>query len=100
MPITRQDWVGKIGGKTEVVLRKITHGASPTYTVDIPSRQVTDAPVTPSQHGEQVHLVVAIPGHPATIAGHMDAAHETLTGTFTQDDKSEPLTLKPLHPAH
>jgi putative intracellular protease/amidase len=100
MPITRQDWAGKIGGKTEVVLRKITHGASPTYTVDIPSRQVTDAPVTLSQRGEQVHLVVAIPGHPATIAGRVDAAQETLTGTFTQDDKSEPLTLKPLHPAH
>jgi predicted dienelactone hydrolase len=56
--------------------------------------------VTPSQHGEQVHLVVAIPGHPATIAGRVDAAHETLTGTFTQNGKSEPLILKPVHSAH
>lgn len=100
LPVTRQDWTGKIGGKTEVVLHRITFGASPTYTVDIPFRQVTDAPVTPSQHGEQVRLVVAIPGHSATIAGRVDAAHETLTGTFTQNGKSEPLTLKPLRPAH
>jgi hypothetical protein len=60
---------------------------------------VTDAPVTLSQRGEQVHLVVAIPGHPATIAGRVDAAQQTLTGTFTQNSKSEPLTLKPVHPA-
>jgi hypothetical protein len=56
--------------------------------------------VTPSQHGEQVRLVVAIPGHSATIAGRVDAAHETLTGTFTENGKSEPLTLKPVRPAH
>lgn len=100
LPVTRQDWTGKIGDGTEVVLHRITYGASPTYTVDIPSRQVTHTPVTPSQHGEQVQLVVAIPGHPVTIAGRVDAAHETLTGTFTQNGKSEPLILRPVHPTH
>lgn len=100
MPITRQDWVGKIGGKTEVILHRITYGASPTYTVDIPSRQVKGAPVTPNQHGEQVQLVAAIPEHPATIAGRVDAAQETLTGTFTQNGESEPLILKPVRTAH
>ncbi|MDE1895304.1 MAG: DJ-1/PfpI family protein [Xanthomonadaceae bacterium] len=99
MPVTRQDWMGKIGGKTEVVLHRITYGASQTYSLDMPSREVTDAPVTPSQHGEQVHLAVAIPGHPATIAGRVDAARETLTGIFSQNGKSEPLTLEPVQPA-
>lgn len=100
MPITRQDWTGKIGGKTEVVLHRITYGASPTYTLDIPSMQVTDAPVTPSQHGRQVRLDVAIQGRPATITGRVDAARETLTGTFTRNGKSEPLSLTPIHTAH
>lgn len=99
MPVTRQNWSGRIAGKDNVVLHRITYGASPTYTLDVPSLQIKDAPVTPSQHGDQVRLVIALPGHPATIAGRVDAVHETLTGTFTQDGKSEPLTLKPVHPA-
>lgn len=98
MPVTRQSWTGRIGGKDKVVLHRITYGASPTYTLDVPSLQIKDAPVTPSQHGEQVRLVAAIPGHPATIAGRVDAAHESLTGTFTRNGKSEPLTLEPVHP--
>ena len=99
MPITRQDWTGRADGKTGIVLHRITYGASPIYTLDIPSRRVKDAPVTPSQHGKQVRLVAAVPGHTATIVGRVDAARETLTGTFTQDGKSTPLTLEPVHPA-
>jgi putative intracellular protease/amidase len=99
MPVTRQSWTGRIGGKDKIVLHRVTYGASPTYTLDIPSMQIKDAPVTPSQHGEQAHLLVAIPRHPATIDGRVDAAHETLTGTFTQNGKSEPLTLEPVNPA-
>ena len=100
MPVTRQSWSGRIGGGDEVVLHRVTYGASQTYTLDVPSRQIEGAPVTPSQHDEQVRLVAAIPGHPVTIAGRVDAAHETLAGTFSQDGKSEPLTLQPVHPAH
>lgn len=100
MPVTRQDWTGRIGGDADIVLHRITYGASSTYTIDIPSRQVKDVTVTPSQHGEQVHFAVAIPGHPASVAGRVNAADETLTGTFTQDGKTESLTLKPVQPAH
>lgn len=100
MPVTRQSWRGRIGGGDEVVLHRVTYGASPTYTLDVPSRRIGGAPVTPSQHDEQVRLVAAIPGHPVTIAGRVDAAHETLAGTFSQDGKSEPLTLQPVDPAH
>lgn len=100
MPVTRRSWAGRIGGKDKVVLHRITYGASPTYALDVPSLQIQDAPVTPSQQGEQMQLVVAIPGHPATIAGRVDAVRETLTGTFTQNGKSEPLTLEPVYPAH
>lgn len=99
MPVTRQDWAGAIGGVTEVVLHRITYGASPTYTLDMPSRGGKGAPVTPSQQGKEVRLAVAISGQPATISGRVDAAHETLTSTITQNGKSKPLTFKPVHPA-
>lgn len=99
IPITHKDWTGAIDGSTQVVLHEVTYGASPTFTLDIPSLQIKDAPVAPSQHGDQVRLVAAVPGHPATIAGRVDAAHEIFTGTFTQNGKSDPLTLKSVHPA-
>jgi putative intracellular protease/amidase len=93
MPVTYQDWTGQIGGQTEIVLHMVTSGASPAFTLDIPSEQVRNAAATPSQHGNQVSLAIAIPGHPATIAGSMNAAGNTLTGTFSQGSKSQALTL-------
>lgn len=95
LPVTRRDWTGQIGGKTDMVLHMITHGASPTFTVDIPSENVRDMPVTPSQQGTHVSFDIAIPGQPATVAGSIDEADETFTGTFTQAGKSQPLTLRP-----
>lgn len=100
MPVTRQDWEGRVGGKTEVVLHKITYGASPTFTVDIPSENVKGVPVTPSRHGKHVNFTIAVPDHSATVSGLIDEASQSFGGTFTQDGKSAPLTLKPVHPAH
>jgi putative intracellular protease/amidase len=98
MPVTYQDWVGKIGGKTEVVLHMVTHGASQTFTLDIPSEQVKGLSVIPSQHDKQVSIAIEIPQHPATISSTLDADGDSLTGTFTQDGKSHPLTLKQQRP--
>jgi putative intracellular protease/amidase len=100
LPVTRKDWTGKIGGETDVLLHMVTYGASPTFTIDIPSENVKDAPVTPSQQGTHVSFMIAVPGHAATVSGSIDNASETFTGTFTQNGKSAPLTLKPVHPAH
>jgi len=94
MPVTYQDWTGQIGGKTDVVLHMVTSGASPAFTLDIPSEQVRNAPATPSQHGNRVSLAIAIPGHPATITGSMNAAGDTLTGTFSREGGSQPFTLR------
>lgn len=98
LPVTRKDWTGKIGGRTELVLHMTTYGASPTFNVDIPAQHVKNAPSTPSQHGKHVSFDIAISGHAATVSGLIDSASETITGTFTQNGKSEPLTLKPVHP--
>jgi putative intracellular protease/amidase len=94
LPVTRQDWTGQIDGEPFMTLHMITYGASPTFTVDIPSQNVKDVPATPDQQGNQVSFDIAIPGHPATVAGTIDDADEAFTGTFTQAGKSRPLTLR------
>ncbi len=94
LPVTRQDWTGQIDGEPFMTLHMITYGASPTFTVDIPSQNVKDVPATPDQQGNHVSFDIAIPGHPATVAGTIDDADETFTGTFTQAGKSRPLTLR------
>lgn len=100
LPVTRRDWTGKIDGNADVVLHMVTYGASPTFTVDIPAQDVKDMSITPEQHGKHVSFEIAVPGHAATVSGLIDDASETFTGTFTQNGKSEPLTLKPVRPAH
>jgi putative intracellular protease/amidase len=100
LPVTHRDWAGRVDGKTDVVLHMVTYGASPTFTVDISAQNVRGASVTPSQQGNHVSFTVAIPGHAATVSGLIDNASETFTGAFTQNGKSEPLTLKPVHPAY
>lgn len=94
MPVTRQDWVGEIGENTKVVLHMITYGASPAFTLDIPSEAVKDAPATPTQDGNHVGFAVAVPHDPATISGTLATDGSTLTGTFTQGGKSRSLTLR------
>lgn len=100
LPVTHKDWTGKIGGRTDLVLHMTTYGASPTFTVDIPSENVRDVPVAPNQQGKHVSFAIAVPGHAAKVSGLIDAVSETFTGTFSQDGKPESLTLKPVYPAH
>ena len=100
LPVTHKDWTGKIGGKTDLVLHMITYGASSTFTIDIPSENVKGVPVTPNQQDKHVSFAIAAPGHAATVSGLIDGASETFTGTFSQDGKTESLTLKPAHSAH
>lgn len=100
LPVTRRDWTGRIGGKTDMVLHMITYGASATFTVDIPSENIKGVPVAPDQQGRHVSFDVAIPGHAATVVGSINDADESFTGTFTQNGNSEPLALAPAHAAH
>lgn len=93
LPVTRQDWSGQIGGKPFMLLHVTTYGASPTFTVDIPSQNVRDLPVTLNQQGKRVSFDIAIPGRAAAVAGTIDGVGKAFIGTFTQAGKSQPLVL-------
>jgi putative intracellular protease/amidase len=94
LPVTRQDWTGRVDGKTDVVLHMVTYGASTTFTIDIPAQNVRGVPVTPEQHDNRVSFEIPIPGHATRVSGSVDNVGGTLTGTFTQDGKSHPLILR------
>ncbi|HET6805013.1 MAG TPA: DJ-1/PfpI family protein [Frateuria sp.] len=93
LPVTRQDWSGRLDGRTEVVLHQVTYGASPTFTFDIPSEHIADAPASLVGKGKEAQLSIALPGHAATFAGHMATDGKSVTGTFRRDGHSQALTL-------
>lgn len=94
LPVTHEYWSGKLAGSEVVVLHVTTYGASPVYTVDIPSQRVEGAPASPGGNGNHASLAVAIPDHPATLDGIVNGEDTVFTGTFAQDGKTYPLTLK------
>lgn len=93
LPIERHDWVGQLEGGRRVVLHQVTYGASPSFTLDIPSQQVSQAPVTVSQKDKQVSLSAGNAGHPASFTGEMAASNDVIHGRFTQDGRTQPLSL-------
>lgn len=98
LPVTHESWTGRLADNDAVVLHVTTYGASPVYTMDIPSQHVEGAPVSPGGSGNHALLAVAIPGHPAALDGTVNAEDTTFTGTFAQDGKTYPLTLKQQRP--
>jgi putative intracellular protease/amidase len=92
-PITRQDWTGKLGADSQIVLHQVTEGASPTFTTDIPGQKVVGALTTAGNEGNKTRIVFHIPGHPATFTGEPNADGTTAIGMFVQDGKATPLTL-------
>ncbi len=92
-PVKRQDWLGKLSPDSTVVVHLVTRGASNTITTDFPAQGVADVPTTAQQEGGKLSVSFAIPGHPATFTGQMDAGGNGATGNFVQDGKSTPLTL-------
>lgn len=98
LPVTHEYWTGKLADDDTVVLHVTTYGASHVYTIDIPSQHVEGAPASPSGNGNHASLAVAIPDHPATLDGTVNAEDTTFTGTFAQDGKTYPFTLKQQRP--
>ena len=94
-PISHEEWQGDTGSGLPIQVHVVLEGmgASFTATTDSPAQHVTAAPTDIKVDGGQVTMTFAIAGHPATFAGTANEAGDVLTGTYTQDGKSSPLTL-------
>ncbi|HEY2396833.1 MAG TPA: DJ-1/PfpI family protein [Rudaea sp.] len=92
-PVTREEWSGQFAPESALTLHVVTLGASPTLTADIPSQHLAGVPATTKTDNGNFNVALAIAGHPATFEGKA-IDENTITGTFTQDDKQRPLTLK------
>jgi len=93
-PVKQQTWSGKIEPETVVLLRRTTTGASSAFTIDIPARHIAGVPATVKSDGTKVSIIVPIAGHAATFTGEVETGGAEVAGTFSQDGKSYPLTLR------
>lgn len=93
-PVTRETWSGQFAPGKSLVLHIIKHGASPTFSADIPSLHVVAALATVTGHGGKNGISVHVPGHTITFTGTANAKGTAVRGTYTQDGKSYPLTLE------
>lgn len=91
--VVHQDWRGDTTSGLALLLH-VTY-ARGTYSalLDSTSQGLSGVETTVKLDGQQVDLAFAIPGHPATFTGTANEAGNVLTGTYSQDGKSSPLTL-------
>jgi putative intracellular protease/amidase len=92
-PVMREDWSGQLAAKSALTLHVVTLGASPTLTADIPAQHLSGVPATAKSDNDKFSVAFDIAGHPAAFEGHA-TDDSTIAGTFMQDGKSQPLTLK------
>jgi len=93
VPVKREDWIGELASHESVVLHILTYGASPALSIDIPSQHVAGAPVAFKQDGKKLTLSFVTSSGPATLQGETNDKGTALTGTLTQDDREQALTL-------
>jgi putative intracellular protease/amidase len=93
-PETRQDWSGQLAADSSLTLHIVTLGASATLTADIPAQHVAGVPAAAKADNGKFSVAFDIAGHPGTFEGQANADETAIAGTFTQDGKSRPLTLK------
>jgi putative intracellular protease/amidase len=93
IPVWRQEWAGEIAPGVRLLVHVATRGVETTVTADIPARKLSAVPVTLQGDGDKVEFALAIDGHPGNFSGRPNASHDTITGTYTQDGRSSPLTL-------
>jgi putative intracellular protease/amidase len=93
-PVTRQDWSGQLAPGSTLVVHVVTYGASPKFSADVPAQHASGIPAAVDAHDNDVKVALEIPGHRATFAGKTAADEQSIAGTFTQDGKSQPLTLR------
>ena len=91
--VVHQEWKGDTAAGHAILLRVTYARGAYSALLDSTSQGVTGVPTAVKLDGKHVDLAFAIPGHPATFSGMANEAGNVLTGTYSQDGKSSPLTL-------
>lgn len=93
--VKREEWAGDIAPGAPLLMHVLTKGGIMTATADIPSQDVTGVPVSIAIDidGNKATLTFAIPGHQAVYVGIANSTSTVLTGNYTQDGATRPLTL-------
>jgi putative intracellular protease/amidase len=93
-PVTvHQDWKGDTASGVALLLHVTYARGAYSALLDSASQGVTGAPTTVKLDGQRVDLAFDVPGHPASFSGVANDSGDVLTGTYTQDGKTSPLTL-------
>ena len=94
IPLWHEDWAGNTGSGLTIQIDFLYKGATlVSTTMQSVGSHVSEAPATLNIEGRKVSMTFAIAGHPATFTGTDNDADNILTGVYTQDGKSYPLTL-------
>ena len=96
-PVTRsgrEEWAGELspGQRIELHIMLMSDG-SWIVTADGPGAGAKALPATLKVGGNTANISFDRPGHPASFTGTANDTGDTLTGSYTQDGKSYPLTL-------
>jgi putative intracellular protease/amidase len=91
--VVHQEWKGSTASGLAMLLHVTYAKGAYSALLDSTSQGVSGVATTVKLDGQQVDLGFAIPGHPATFAGTANEAGNVLTGSYSQDGKSTPLTL-------
>ena len=95
VPVWHEHWQGDIASGRTLTMHIAMQGPQLSVTIDSPWQHLTNVPATLVDDG---HLGVTVTfnaaGEKAAKFAAMDnQSDDTLTGTFTQDGKSYPLTM-------
>ena len=89
-----EDWAGELSPGRGITLHIVNMSdGSLTATADGPGADARKVPAAITTDGNKASISFGSPAHPATFTGTVNDANDALTGTFTQDGKSYPLTL-------
>lgn len=93
-PAGHEEWAGDVspGLAIQVHVAAMSDG-SMTATADGPGKGFKNAPAAIQVDGNKVSIRFDVPGHAARFSGTANDAGDTLTGSYTQDGKSQPLTF-------
>jgi putative intracellular protease/amidase len=93
-PVEHQEWAGKLSSELPIQLHVVAMSdGSVAATTDGLGSNSTKIPTTLKIDGNKVQITFDVTGHPASFAGTANDMGDSLTGTYTQDGKSYPLTL-------